>query len=78
MAQTLQVPWELLPAMCCLFEGTHRKRALLGSLSVHVEEHSLLGARRSRQGLDYGEEDLGFCVGFLVGTCVVSTPAFDV
>lgn len=26
--------------MCCLFEGIHRKKVLLGSLSVHVEEHS--------------------------------------
>lgn len=40
IAQTLQLPWELLPSMCCLFEGIHRKKVLLGSLSVHVEEHS--------------------------------------
>lgn len=52
MAQTLQILWELLTAVCFLFEGIQRKRTLLGSLSVHVEEHSLLGARQPRQALD--------------------------
>ena len=75
MAQTLQIPWELLPAMCCLFEGIHRKRGLLGSLTVHVEERSLLGVRQTKRHV---EEGSGFCVGFLVATCVVSMLVFDV
>lgn len=52
MAQTLQIPWELLPAMCCLFKDIHRNRALLGRLSVHVEGGSLLGVRQLRQVLN--------------------------
>lgn len=64
MAQTLQIPLELLPALCCLFEGTHRQKAPPDSLSVPAEEHSLLGARQLR----HGEENLGFCTGFVFGT----------
>lgn len=80
MAQTLQILWELLPAVCFLFEVIQRKRTLLGSFECACGRAQPAGSETPETGfgLRHQEEGLGFCLGFLGGTCVVSILAFHV